>query len=271
MATSNKKMEMFIRREATRNRDTALESFQLRSAAMGKKGSVVNTFPIPSDFTGDYVSTFVDDIMGVAQDDADGSGPGRHRYVLVALEVEAKDGNRLAFALKSDAEDDDEGDGHEAPTLQGLVQQQMRHNEALTRLVVLQAGTVGTQLARQLEQERDKNAKLHEDRSTFMMKLEEMHSEQHERDIEMLKISNQEDLKQKAFNKLDTLFPLLINKISGQKALPEGDTGNILKTLLGKLRSDPSRLQKLAGLLDESEQLLLLTLIKEADTDSQVS
>jgi len=260
MSDQNKDIDKWIRQQLSRQRDVRLERFVLRSAQIGTKGSEVETFPVPDEISVDNVGLFVDEIMARAQTDADVIGK-LVRYNLIACEVGRKDGSRFSFRLRGEADDDD-SEGDEAPTEKGLIGQLMRHNEALMRMAVMTMGTTNTMLARRVEQSEQANERLVDERSQYFRAMEESKSLQHERDVSMLLASGQEERKNEALKKLESLLPVVVNKIAGREVLPEGQTGDIFGTLANSL--SPDQLQHIAPYLTQEQQLMLLTLIKAA-------
>jgi len=254
-----KDIERWMRQQLFRQRDGALERFALRSAAPGSKGAEVDTIDVPADFSADNLPMLVDDVLTRAQADADSLGNKLQRYTLIALESGSKNGPRFAFRMRGEGDEDgDEGD--EPPTEKGLTSQLMRHNEALMRMLVMTTGTQVNAMSRRLEAQEKTMGQLFEERIKDKEAVEASKSLQHERDMQMLLTSGQEDRKNELIKKVESLLPLVVNKIAGRNVLPEGEGGDIFKALSDSLT--PEQLQKLAQHLTGEQQMMLLTLIK---------
>lgn len=263
MANQEAKLEKWLRQQIFRSRGNPLERFSLRPA----KGDEVDSFPLPSDFNGDNIGVLVDDILARAQTDADGMGTKTQRYVLVALEVGAKSGPRYPFMVRGEG-DDDEADSEEGqPTEKGLTIQLMRHNEALMRMLVMTTGSAVSTMGRRLDNAEATNLALVKQRSEDLRVLEAAKTEQHERDTNLLLISGQEERKGELFKKLELLLPIVMNKIAGKDVMPTGKGADIFRTLADSLK--PEQLQQIAPFLSQEQQMLLLTLLKDAREKSQ--
>lgn len=258
-----RKLSQFVRKELSRSRPEGerLASFQLRSAGMGKRGNEVDSFDIPPDLTIDNVGMFVDEMLARAQEDADGQGGNRVRYTMVALTEGSKDGPRHAFALTGEGETDDEGDGVEQPNQMGLVSQSMRHTEAFARMAMMGANQQIISLTRQNEALHAQLARMTEQRQKDLEMFEQARTTAHERDMDALRTAGQEDRKAAMFKNLEGLMPLLVNKLSGQKLLPEGPKGDVLKVFIDSLT--PEQFQQLAGILGPEQQVTIMSLIQE--------
>jgi len=266
VADIRRDLERFLRQQLFRNREQPLTCFSLRSAGVGSKGSAVDTFEIPDGFSGDHVGILVDEILMRAQADADGLGSKLQRYILIALEVSKKDGPRFPFRLRGEGEDDTD-EGEEPPNEKGLLAQMMRHNEALMRMNTMAMGGVMTTLAKRLEAAEKFNEVLIAQRHSYLESLENAKSLQHDRDMEALQISGHEDRKAELFKKLEMILPLVINKVTGRKLLPEGTGGDVFSTLANSLT--PEQLQAIAPYLTQEQQMMFLTLLKSARDASE--
>lgn len=260
-------LERFIRQQLFRVRETPLERFVLRSAAPGGKGAEVDTIVIPDGFNGDHIGILLDDICAKAQSDADSLGTKLQRYILIACEVGKKDGPRQAFRLRGEGDDDDGDEGEEAPTEKGLVSQLMRHNEALMRGVMMLSATQTTAMSRRLEGQEATINRMFDERVKDREAIEAAKSLSHERDMQMLLTSGQEDRKAQLVEKVQTLFPLIVNKLAGKEIIPDGADGDIVQKLAASFTQE--QLQQMAPLLNNEQQLLMMTLIKAAREKAQ--
>lgn len=267
MADPRKDLEKFLRQQLFRRREQPLISFSLRSAGVGARGTPVDTFDIPAELDGDGVPMLADEIMMRAQADADGMGTKLQRYTLTALEVGKKDGPRFPFRLRGEGEEDGDGDGEEPATEKGLLAQLMRHNEHQARTNAMMMSSVIGVLSSRLNASEKHVEVLIQQRQDYFKELEDAKSLQHDRDMQLMLTTGQEERKGELFKKLELILPLIVNKVAGRKVLPEGAGGDIFTTLANSL--SPDQLQQIAPFLTQEQQLLLLTLIKEAREKGQ--
>jgi len=261
MADIRRDLERFLRQQLFRKREQPLLCFALRSAGVGSRGTPVDSFDVPPDFDGDQVGIMVDDILVRAQADADALGTKLQRYVLFALEAGKKDGPRFAFRLRGEGDEDGE-DGEEPATEKGLLSQLMRHNEALARMNTMMMGSAMGAMASRLTASEKHVENLLEQRFKDMRALEEAQSLQHDRDMQALITSGQEERKSELFKKLEMILPLVVNKIAGRNLLPAGPESNVFDALANSLTGD--QLSQIAQFLTQEQQVLLLSLLKAA-------
>lgn len=258
MADNRKTLERFIRQQVFRTRENALERFILRSGI--GRGNEVDTISVPPDVNSDNILLFVDEILSRAQSDADSLGSKTQRYTLIAAELGQKDGARFNFRVKGEGDDEDDDGGGEPATEKGIITQQMRHNEALMRMLVQATGTMVNGMARRLDAAEKQTEMLITQRHEHLRVLEDAKTQQHERDVQMLLTSGQEERKNALLKRAETLFPLVLNKLSGKPLIPEGPEANVMRALANSLT--PDQLQAMAPLLTTEQQILLMTILK---------
>lgn len=259
MSNAERDVTKFLREQCFRERKTdALTGFALRHASPGAKGNDVDFFEVPETLNSDNISGFVDDILERAQSDASGMGPGVHRYVLQAR-AEGKDLARCAFRMAASDDEFGEGAGDEPPTLRGIVQQQMRHNEALARIMTMGVQAQLNQNARVMENQNAQITKLIEQRQKDAEVIEAARSQEHEREMQLLITSGNEERKGKIFEQFNALLPILMNRVAGAQLLTPTQK-NALKGFVDTL--GPEQLEKIRSTLDPAQQVALLHMIK---------
>lgn len=263
MANTEQQLERYLRQQLTQIRSTALEKLVLRHSAPGAKGPEVETFKLPETIDIEAIPAFAMDIMGRAQEDADGLG-GVQRYVLFFHEVGSptRPCGRYTFRLRGEEDAEwDESSGEEAPTTKGMLTQLMRHNEALTRIVASFATSSSSTSARRQEQLENTLLEMHKQRQTDLRTLEAALTQQHERDILLLTTTATEERKDKMFEKLSLLLPAVLQKLTGHKIIP-GDDPHILmiKELVNSFT--PTQLGQLTQTLSPEQQIVMVQLIK---------
>lgn len=263
MADTRKSIELFLRRHLFGAREKPIYVLKLRCVGTGqKRGKPVDEFSISPDFSVDSLESLLDEIVHRAQTDADGRS-GVVRYGLMAYEkANSEPVGSVAFRMRAEEAEWDESDGEEEASLSGVVKQQMRHTEALTRLVVqMSSATMGT-MSRQIHDLHRENADLRRERTAMIQAHEASLSMQSERDIELLQASASEERKNKAFEKAMALAPIVVNKIAGQTVLKADDPlVMILRDLSESL--DSKQIQAIASSLTSQQQISFLTVLKQ--------
>lgn len=212
--------------------------------------------------------SFATEIMRYAEEYAEGSGPGTHRFVVRTeqfLGGQARMAFRIAAAdIDSTAGGDGDGTGEDTPSLAGLLAQTMRHNEVVLRtLLQISAGATQT-LAKRLDANENYIARLLEDRHKAFDELETSRSEQQVRDLDSMKQISKDKRTDKVVEKLLLLGPAVANRIIGHNLVPGAQSPRdvMINDLADSLR--PEQIQKIAGALEPQQQILLIELFETA-------
>lgn len=260
MSKQNQDFVKWMRQQLFRDRTRPLERFELRHAGPGNKGQEVDTFPIMGSMDQAGLLALADDIMARAQTDADSLGNKLQRYAVVAIETDKSNGPRFAFRLRGEGDDEEEGDGEEPPTEKGLLQQTMRHNEAMMRMMMQGFGTTVSHLQRQLEASTTTIAQLTEQRQAALMQVEAAASQQHDRDLQLMLESGKQERQAALFKQLEAALPVVINKMAGRGILPEKEA-SVLRPFMDSLTEDQVR--SIAQNLRPEQQVALFNIYKE--------
>lgn len=241
-----------------------LRRFVLRTAAPGSKGTDVETWELEVRLELEEIPVYACTMLQRAQDDADGNGPNIQRYTLFAYQKGSNQPSaRFIFRLRgqSDLDLDDET-GEDAPTNKGLLTQLMRHNEVLNRQQQQGIASMMAMMGRMLESANHTNEKLLKERSDMFEALENAKSLDHERSSALLLQSGEQERKDKAFEKLMSMVPIVINRIVGAKVMPGGDDPMMM--MLDPLISSMSQeqFQAIAGNLNGEQQLIFFELLQ---------
>lgn len=255
---TRKDLERWVRQQVFRQRETPLAMFVLKSGT--SRGGEIDVVEVPSDCTGDNVGLLVEDIIQKLQTDADSMGTKVQRYFVMACEVGSKTGTRYPIRIRGEGEEDDVEEADQ-PTEKGLTSQLMRHNEALMRMLVMTTGTQVTAMSRRLEANERTMERLMEERRAEREALEAAKDLQHERDMHMLTESGKEERKNAMMKKVESLLPVVINKIAGKPVLPDTPEANMVRHMVASFT--PEQLQAMAPILSQEQQIMLLTLLKE--------
>jgi hypothetical protein len=149
----------------------------------------------------------------------------------------------------------------------GLVAQAMRHTEAAVRSSVMAFEKVArtqNQIINRLADRLEHSETTH---AQTMVLAEEAHSQQHERELELLDKTMTMDLKQQAAGKLMGLAPLVLDAVAAKRD-PEGASSavtgqHLLRDLVGSLSQD--QVAHLFAGLDIEQQAKLGHLMKRLD------
>lgn len=261
--STERAVERFLRQNLAKKRENRINKISVRHAAPGSKGHDVDDFAISEEgFDGDAIENLVQEILGRVQEDADGMG-GQQRYVVHLYEEGNKRAiGRLPIRVRG-AEDefDDSASGEEAPNLRGLVQQQMRHNEALARMITIGFGGMIEKMSKRLDKSEDTVVRLLEQRQQMFDTLEQASSQQHERDTSLLLMESSEKRKDQLFEKLSLLLPAALNKLAGQKIMDADDPMTLmLRGFVNSLSQD--QFQALLGTLSNEQKILVMQLVQ---------
>lgn len=260
-----KEIEKFLRQQLFRNREVPLEKFALRHAAPGSKGTEVDTFKVPDgeECTDDTISLLAGDIMSRAQMDADGLG-GLQRYVILPYEKGSPKGvGRLAFRITGQDEDYDvgEGTGEEAPTQLGQLKQLMRHNEALARINTQGMAAILGSMERRISRQDDLIEHLITKQMEAFEIVESAKSEENDRDIKMLEAAGKEKRTDQLFDKLNTLIPVVLNRLAGKRVMDSEDPA--VAMIRGIAESlTPEQFQRIGSALTPEQAIAFYEVIK---------
>lgn len=260
MSQQKRGLEQFVRQQLFRERQIPLEKFVLRHAKAGTRGIEVDEFPITEQKNADQIPYMVDDIMSRAQTYADGLGSKLQAFKLEAIVEGAKTGPNFPFRLRGEGEEEDGEDGEEAPTEKGMTAQLMRHNEALMRMLVMTTGSSVQHLQRQLEASGKTIQELVAAQNEQRKLIEVANSEQHERDMQMLLTSGQEERKGALFKQVEQLIPVVIRKMSGQPLLTTSEQ-SLLEPFFASMSED--QLRAIAQQLTPQQQIALFQVYNE--------
>lgn len=260
MSSQKRGLEQFVRQQLFRERQIPLEKFVLRHAKVGSRGIEVDEFPISGQLNSDHVPVMVEDILSRAQMYADGLGTKLQGFSLEAIVEGAKTGPRFAFKVRGEGEEEEDGDGENEPTEKGMTAQLMRHNEALMRMLVMTTGSSVQHLQRQLEASGKTIQELVASQNEQRKLIEVANSEQHERDMQMLLTSGQEDRKGALFKQIEQLIPVVIRKVSGQPLLTTSEQ-SLLTPFFASMSEE--QLKAIAAQLTPQQQIALFQVYNE--------
>ena len=250
----------WLSRELVKDRkEKPICKITLRHASPGTKGNEVENIDLTERVLSlDNIPELAEEIISRAQTDADGIGNVQRYTVTLYALGEIRAVLRWPFRIRANGDEFDES-GEESPNAKGLLQQLMRHNEAIAKTMVHAVAGITTVMARRLESSDLTVTRLTEQHHRNMELLEEAKSDQHTRDMELLTTEASESRKNQMFEKLALLVPVMINKLAGQKVLnAEDPTAMMLKAFSESI--SPEQFQHIQKSL-KPEQLILLAQI----------
>lgn len=213
---------IFLRRNVFNNRASGqCREIVLRHASSnGKIGSEVNRFEITEQHRSEEgVRALFDDIMSMALADSAGYGQGVQVYHAQTFHGDSeKQSARFTFRVESDSEGDEENEGSSEPAnKQGLIAQQMRHNEVLMKTTMGSITQVINTMQRALARQTDRLESMERERWENMRAIEQIMGQNHERQLEIKKAESRERMMGELMGKLNVLLPVVAQKLLAPK------------------------------------------------------
>jgi len=256
-ATTAQKIGRWLRPFVFANSDEPLTRLVLKHISVNDKQEILHTIPIEESPDEDDLPGIANEIDNAAYADADGMG-GMQKYVVYAYSKGEKPIGRLPFRVYcQETGEDGEPIESEPATPKGMIAQAQRFSEAAIRMSLGASGSIITQLQRTVARQAETIEKLTEARIELFDSLERVRSEANERDILRKDAELKAKIRKDAFDKFSLLVPLVINKLTGRKLLPEelSPVEMSLKQLAESIT--PEQMEKLRSSLSP-EQLIVL-------------
>lgn len=213
---------------------------------------------VPQVENGEY-DHFLREVAEAAQGDANDLRAGVQTYALYAhYELDRNTVVRKMFRVAAEDSQDVERDirPSEPATEAGLVAQTMRHNEAIMRATTVQMGYLVQTMQAEMRRISEMNEKFMQTHVDTMVLVQDALDGSHRRRLEERAEEANLAMKDAAFSKIDTLLPVLINRIAGSQVLPEEDKSLMLMAQLLEGLTDVQQQQLLATLTDTQRILL---------------
>lgn len=201
----------------------------------------IGTFQVKLDPGSVDIGVLIDSIAEAAQKDADDLAQGIQKYALYAFFPD--DINyfpRKAFRVAA-SNDDFERDlsPSEPANEKGLVSQLMRHTETLMKTMTVSQSYIHGTLQRENQRLAEMNEKYAQQQVDFMVLLQDTMDQSHRRRLDEKKEEAALAMKETVISKLESLVPVMINRIAGQTVIPVEDPSFILMgTLLESLTEE---------------------------------
>ena len=224
----------------------------------------LRTWSFAEAFEEDQIELLAAEIIDCAQQEAGVLG-GSQRFSLCAYYAQYPEhvGESKAFARQGGGAEDGAEVDSEGPSEKGLLSQLMRHNEANARSVVQSSQQLLKAQAQMVDSLSARLAHMDDTHLKYVQTTESLLSERHIRDL----ATKEHELRAKAwsegFDKLNLLAPVIVNKLAGQKILPE-PTSVVNEMVGGFVESLSSeQLASLGGTLKPEQMIVVLNLVEE--------
>ena len=269
----NDQVTRFLSEEMVRVERFQIERIELVYAPRDFRAETLKTWTraeTPDLFVMAYVPNIVAEALEKCEQFADNAGPGKYRFVMRTIDAQ---NHRATTSIV--VEPSQEGHGGDAlsgpleasPT--GVLGQQMRNNEFLTRMLKeMMQGTIG-QLNRQLMDSQEREARLAIENADLRRDINANKNAEAQRELEIVAAGRSADRLDLVVGKALQLAPVIATGLLGDKRLggvaANGSAlGSIISTLGGSLLQDPKRVQEIMGKLTLQEQVLFREAIRIA-------
>lgn len=230
MATiPNKKVVDWIAKRRTDLTEIGLISrFELWHVEDGTLGECLGRYDMETRDDDEDPEDLAQEIWSDAVEDSGTRPTGSYqRYVVKAYRGEKHEADESkGFNLTGSAGSGFMG-GSESPTPRGMMSQEMRMSDNLHGLMVRMAEGSAGQLAKQLEESREREANLLMQRSRLLEIEQRLLDRQHERDMDREERAKSGERLDMVMGMITNLAPLLISKLFEGKGLP-GPIGAML-------------------------------------------
>lgn len=240
-------------------------------SAGNRFGNEVVVYQLSPSISPDDLEVLVNQIEEVTVDDAEGLASGLQKYAILAeREGGEKYPGRCLFAIAG-SDDMEEGLDSEPANANGLVRQLMRHLEVVQRTAQMGTGHIIQMQARTIEQLAEQNQKMQSKHLEVIDNLEQLKSEQFAREIEAKREEVKMNVIKDMASKVQTLLPLVVNKLGGKKLLPEKTTSGE-QMVMGLMESlKPEQMEKIAEVLSPEQMTVIMQVYQNMqERDSQI-
>lgn len=213
-----------------------LRALSLRHIDADERGSSVREWKTGQGFS---VDTTASEIEAEMTQDAIGLGDTQRYVVHAYFGTSTTPGRRFTQTIDGVSHDDSDSFGRSEPaTEKGHRGQLMRHNENLHKLSVQGSAELIRILRAECESLRGMVAQMTQDKIKLMETYETLISNKHQRDMDIADKQFSQQVKMKAIETVTLLAPVAVNKITGQKLLPEAVSPQIM-ALKGAVKKIP--------------------------------
>jgi len=264
------KLKHFLKRCFLDHHDEGKVSrLELRQIVHGEADAVVYTWSFEEEQLAE-LDDLAQDIFTTAQADGE-EHDGPTRYTVLAFfggspMPSARCASvRILSAVRSHGDFEET----EPSNSRGLVAQQMRHTEVLMRQLVAMSGVQVDHAEKSLSRAYRRIEHLEEERSSFVDALEDLAQSSHDRQLEEADHKAKLKRREEMFEQVKILGPAVVNRLTGQKLLPESSTPQ--EEMIGELLSslNPTQLETLRSIFTPAQMIAFGELFKaRADAEA---
>ncbi len=220
----------------------------------------VTSFPVKLE-TGaeEEFAPLLHQIADAAQRDADDLRQGVQLYAVYAYyDRDRNYAVRKLFRVASseEAEMDRQISPSEPANERGLVAQSMRHVEVMMRQMTVVTGMQFQALQRENQRLSEMNERFSQQQVDFLVLIQDTLNEANKRRLAEKKEEASLAIKEEALSKLSALLPVVVNRIAGQKVLPEEDPSFMLMASLVENMTDEQQ-QQFYHMLSDAQKMTL--------------
>jgi hypothetical protein len=254
-----------------KDNDGALSRLELRQVVHGSADTVVETWNYNEDTPKANIDELASEIAQRAQSDCDETFDGPTQYTVLSFHggTDFPSGRSPGARMLSRTRSTGDIEETEPPTTKGFAAQQMRHNEALFRISMVNTEHQRQHDRKLLEMYQHRMEQLEERHFTSLHFIEEMLSERVKREIEGMEAKEGMVRKREAWNSAKILFPTVVNKLAGKTVMPVTTTPEteIARRLMESLT--PEQVAKLQPILTTEQIIGLGQLYELAHTENE--
>ena len=238
----------------TEHAEGKLTRLELRQMTHGAPDAAIESWVFNEDSKSIVCEDLAEEIFQTAiADGEEHDGPTKYTVLSYYGGQDYPSGRCPATTVLSAKRSDGDYQETEMPNSRGFAAQQMRHNEALMRMLVSSGSTHMQHMERLLGKAYERIEGLEEERGGLLEVFETLQQNTHTRELENrdqdARLQNREDM----LEQIKVLLPTVVNKLSGQKLLPEKTTprDEIVHNLLASL--NPDQLATLQAMLTPAQ------------------
>lgn len=227
----------------------------------------VASFNVKLDAGSEEIQPIINDICDAAQKDANDLNSGVQIYALYAYFPQDLNYLPRKIFRVPGVNEDIERDlaPSEPPTEKGLVSQAMRHAEMFVKTMTVSQSYMTGSLQKENQRLAEMNEKFAQQQVDFMVLLQDTMDTSHKRRLDEKTAEVTLAMRQSVIEKLESLAPVIINRIAGQTVIPTHDPafnlmGSLLESLSEKQQLDflnslePNQKPMFAEMLSEYEK-----------------
>lgn len=245
-----------------------LEGILDRSAESNVVLSLVNVAGKKSEIWTSDKRWTVDDSASQIVESAKGVADGQHGVSKFSLQGFSPEGGLLStisFAVAAEEMGGDDNALSEPANQDGLLAQLMRHTETLHRQSAGTYGVMFGHLTRIIDRQSEQIEKLTTEKANTAENVEALISRKHERDLETKQVEVQMARRGEIFDKIMTLLPVAVNKLTGKELVRQNDTLFEITTseFLQSMSSQKLDALVTSGILDKNQITLFITMLEQ--------